>query len=183
MVEKLFIFEYRQPSFWEYFFSKHFLRVDSTSKQYHSSEKEVYGQLFALEKCFQICYVYEKRKPMYFLFFISSYFEFYQGIHKIKLKHPQNEKRKKLHGFSFYINIANFEAFLQVKKLSANLFFLKSALLWGSFQSEMKTFCKPLTNPNSPSSCHHDDLFSFLEGIIWPSICLYSSLEILMNGE
>ena len=125
MVEKLFIFEYRQPSFWEYFFSKHFLRVDSTSKQYHSSEKEVYGQLFALEKCFQICYVYEKRKPMYFLFFISSYFEFYQGIHKIKLKHPQNEKRKKLHGFSFYINIANFEAFFQSKKLSANLLFMQ----------------------------------------------------------
>ena len=29
-------------------------------------------------------------------------------------------------GFSFYINIANFEAFPKVKKLSANLFFLKS---------------------------------------------------------
>ena len=62
---------------------------------------------------------------MYFLFFISSYFEFYQGIHKIKLKHPQNEKRKKLHGFSFYINIANFEAFFQSKKLSANLLFMQ----------------------------------------------------------
>ena len=29
-------------------------------------------------------------------------------------------------GFSFYINIANFEVFLKVRKLSANLFFLKS---------------------------------------------------------
>ena len=33
---------------------------------------------------------------------------------------------KKLHGFSFSINIANFEAFLSVFKLSKNLFFLKS---------------------------------------------------------
>ena len=34
------------------------------------------------------------------------------GIHKGKLKVALNEKRKKLHGFSFSINIANFEAFL-----------------------------------------------------------------------
>ena len=34
--------------------------------------------------------------------------------------------KKKLLGSSFYINIANFESFLSVKKLSANLFFLKS---------------------------------------------------------
>ena len=31
MVEKLFIFEYRQLCFWEYFFSKYFLRVDTPS--------------------------------------------------------------------------------------------------------------------------------------------------------
>ena len=35
-----------------------------------------------------------------------------QGIHKVKFKVALNEKRKKLHGFSFSINIANFEAFL-----------------------------------------------------------------------
>ena len=35
-----------------------------------------------------------------------------QGIHKGKMKVALNEKRKKLHGFSFSINIANFEAFL-----------------------------------------------------------------------
>ena len=34
MVEKLFIFEYRQLCFWEYFFSKYFLRVDSPSSVY-----------------------------------------------------------------------------------------------------------------------------------------------------
>ena len=48
-----------------------------------------------------------------------------QGIHEVKLKNVQDEKRKKLHGFSFYINIANFEAFFQGKKLSANLLFLQ----------------------------------------------------------
>ena len=40
-----------------------------------------------------------------------------------------NEKRKKLRGFSFSINIANVEAFLWTKKLISNLFFLKSAYL------------------------------------------------------
>ena len=34
MVEKLFIFEYRQLCFWEYFFSKYFLLVDSPSSVY-----------------------------------------------------------------------------------------------------------------------------------------------------
>ena len=50
-----------------------------------------------------------------------------QDIHKGKMKVALNEKRKKLHGFSFSINIANFEAFLLVFKLTKNLFFLKSA--------------------------------------------------------
>ena len=35
-----------------------------------------------------------------------------QGIHKGKMKVALNEKQTKLHGFSFSINIANFEAFL-----------------------------------------------------------------------
>ena len=35
-----------------------------------------------------------------------------QGIHKGKMKVALYEKWKKLHGFSFSINIANFEAFL-----------------------------------------------------------------------
>ena len=34
---------------------------------------------------------------------------------------------KKLRGFSFSINMANFEAFCWTKKLISNLFFLKSA--------------------------------------------------------
>ena len=73
----------------------------------------------------------------FFSFFIQSIFDFYlmnapvyvdiyQGIHKGKLKVAQNEKRKKLSGFSFSINIANFEVFCRTKKLISNLFFLKS---------------------------------------------------------
>ena len=54
------------------------------------------------------------------------YVDIDQGIHKGKLKVARNEKRKKLHGFSFSINIANFEAFRWTKKLISNLFFLKS---------------------------------------------------------
>ena len=57
---------------------------------------------------------------------MTKYVDIDQGIHKVKLKVAQNEKQKKLPGFSFSINIANFEAFLQTKKLISNLFFLKS---------------------------------------------------------
>ena len=53
-----------------------------------------------------------------------------QGIHKVKLKVALNEKRKKLRGFSFSINMANFEAFCRTKKLISNLFFLKSEVLY-----------------------------------------------------
>ena len=52
-----------------------------------------------------------------------------QGIHKGKMKVALNEKRKKLRGFSFSINIANFKAFLSVFKLTKNPLFLKSAIL------------------------------------------------------
>ena len=46
-----------------------------------------------------------------------------QGIHKIKMKVAWNEKRKKLHGFSFYVNIGNFEVFLWNLNLRANHLF------------------------------------------------------------
>ena len=42
---------------------------------------------------------------------------------KGKMKVAQNEKRKKLCGFSFYINIGNFEGFLGNLNLSAKLLF------------------------------------------------------------
>ena len=40
------------------------------------------------------------------------YVDIDQGIYKGEIKVALNEKRKKLCGFSFSINIANFEAFL-----------------------------------------------------------------------
>ena len=43
------------------------------------------------------------------------YVDIDQGIHKVKLKNTLNEKRKKLGGFSFSINMANFEAFRRQK--------------------------------------------------------------------
>ena len=51
-----------------------------------------------------------------------------QGIHKEKMKVALNEKRKKLRGFSFSINISNFEAFPSVFKLTKNPLFLKSEI-------------------------------------------------------
>ena len=52
-----------------------------------------------------------------------------QGIHKGKMKVAQNEKRKKLLGFPFYINIGNFEAFLWNLNLSENHLFWRCAIL------------------------------------------------------
>ena len=49
-----------------------------------------------------------------------------QGIHKGKSKVVRNEKGKKLRGFSYTQNIANFEVFRWNISLSAHLFFLKS---------------------------------------------------------
>ena len=76
-----------------------------------------------------------KKKHAYFLFFISSNFNFFtnmnalvydhidQGIHKWKMKVARNEEWKKLCGFSFHQNIANFEAFLWNLKFSVNHLF------------------------------------------------------------
>ena len=46
-----------------------------------------------------------------------------QGIHKGKMKVAQNEKRKKLLRFSFYLNIGNFEVFLRNLNLSTKHLF------------------------------------------------------------
>ena len=48
-----------------------------------------------------------------------------RGIHKVKVKNALNEKRKKLHGFSFSINMANFEAFGRTKKVDLKPLFSK----------------------------------------------------------
>ena len=101
-------------------------------------KKKVIGQLKNREKCFKICYVYGKRKPMqFFSFFIQSNFHFPlmnalvyvdidQGIHKGKTKVAINEKRKKTTWVFISINVANFEAFFSVFKLTKNRLFLKS---------------------------------------------------------
>ena len=60
----------------------------------------------------------EKENPRSFFVFhlelllFSPYVDIDQGIHNGKMKVALNEKRKKLRGFSFSINIPNFEAFL-----------------------------------------------------------------------
>ena len=51
---------------------------------------------------FLLCHSSEKRGLR------STYLDIDQGIHKGKLKNALNEKLKKLHGFSFSINMANF---------------------------------------------------------------------------
>ena len=51
------------------------------------------------------------------------YVDIDQGIHKGKMKVAQNEKQKKLLGFSFYINIGNFEGFLRNLNLSTKHLF------------------------------------------------------------
>ena len=64
------------------------------------------------------------KKKTHVVFFV--YVDIDQGIHKGKMKVALIEKRKKLHGFSFSIIIANFEAFLQRIKLTKKRLFLKS---------------------------------------------------------
>ena len=59
----------------------------------------------------------EKKNPCSFFRFSFREVKIDQGIHKGKLKNALNEKRKKLFGFSFSINIANFEAFLRTKNV------------------------------------------------------------------
>ena len=78
-----------------------------------------------------------------------------QGIHKGKMKVALNEKRKKLRGFSFSINVANFEAFLLVFKLTKNLFFLKSV-----------TRNNPQVNVNKP----HCFIFYLLDNLYFVNL-------------
>ena len=66
------------------------------------------------------------------------------------MKVARNEKRKKLLGFSFYINIGNFEAFLRNLNLSANRLFWryeKPITCWGNFlmQSILYFFANHVT--------------------------------------
>ena len=59
------------------------------------------------------------------------------------MKVAQNEKRKKLLGFSFYINIGNFEAFLWNLNLSTNRLFWRCARAAGLGQNFVGLFYYP----------------------------------------
>ena len=88
-----------------------------------------------------LLYLYKKKTQVVFSFFISSNFQFSlmndlvhvdisQGIHKVKIKVTWNEKWKKLLGFSFYMNIGNFEAFLPNLNLSSKHLFWRYVKYW-----------------------------------------------------
>ena len=67
--------------------------------------------------------MYKKTQVVFFVFHFEQLYIYLMNA----LVYVQNEKRKKLRGFSYYYkNIANFDAFLLGIKLSANLLFLKS---------------------------------------------------------
>ena len=109
-------------------------KTSSFEHVFHSSEKKVCAQLFDLERHYKICYVYVKRKHRYVVFFRFSFRTTYECPclcqHKVKLKVARNEKKNTWVFFlQFYINIANFEACLQLKKLSTNLFFWRVCCL------------------------------------------------------
>ena len=60
---------------------------------------------------------------------------------KVKIKVARNEKYKELLGFSFYINIGNFEAFLRNLNLSAK------HLFWRCVAAQLsQQFIKSLQN-------------------------------------
>ena len=93
------------------------------------------------------------------------YVDIDQGIHKGKLKVARNEKRKKLHGFSFSINIANFEAFCQTKKLISNLFFLKSEVVIPTKKNQdrrAQTLCLSCERRNSAENGTYFSTFLIL---------------------
>ena len=79
-----------------------------------------------------------KPHVVFFSFFISGYFIVFPNecpglcqqrpgaFIKEKYRVARNEKRKKLHGFSYDKNIANFEAFYREKNFSKTLLFMRS---------------------------------------------------------
>ena len=75
--------------------------------------------------------MYKKTHVVFFIFHFEQLSFFPNecpGLCRLseKDKVARNEKRKKLHGFSYYKNIANFEAFWQDKNFNKNLLFLGS---------------------------------------------------------
>ena len=109
------------------------------------------------------------------------YVDIDQGIYKGKMKVALNEKRKKLRGFSFSINMANFEAFLLLFKLTKNPLFLKSADIVGFLYI-------PLTPwPNRHNSLHEEHIphILFLSRVAnskYPCSTFQSHGPMVVNG-
>ena len=73
----------------------------------------------------------ENDSNMGFLFMgTTKYIDIDQGIYKVKLKVALNEKQKKLHGFSFSISMANFEAFWGSKSWAQTSLFWSVCRIW-----------------------------------------------------
>ena len=105
--------------FWDHTYQHFQMDYDHFTLQ----KKEVWAQLFVPAKCFKIWHIIETE---FYLINALVYVNIDQGIHKVKTQKCSKWKTKKLCGFSFSINMANCEAFRRNKKLSSNLFFLKS---------------------------------------------------------
>ena len=107
----------------------------------HTSKINVLCSSLNSKEMLHFLYLYKKKTEVVFFVFhfkqlsfltYECYVNIDQGIHKGKMKVAQNEKRKKLLGFSFYINIGNFEAFLWNLNLSAKHLFWRCCAT-GSF--------------------------------------------------
>ena len=111
---------------------------------YTSKIKDLCSNLNSKEMLQNFLYLYKKKiQVVFFSFFILSNFHFYlinalvyvnidQGIHNGKNEICSKWKAKKLIGFSFYINIKNFEAFFQNLNLSTKHLFWRCDI--GGFQ-------------------------------------------------
>ena len=91
----------------------------------HSPEIRGFCYSFCPAKMLQnLLYFYNKKSCVVFFVFHFEQLSFISETDKV----ARNEKRKKLHGFSYCKNIANFEAFWRDKNLSKNLLFLGSVI-------------------------------------------------------
>ena len=104
----------------------------------HSSEKRGLRSTFWPREMLQnlLCLWKKKTQVVFFVFHFEqlwvlplwmpwtwSMLTYTRAFIKVKLKVAWNEKWKKLVGFSFYMNIGNFEAFLPNLNLSTNHLF------------------------------------------------------------
>ena len=86
-------------------------------------------------------YLYKKKTHVVFFHFSFQATFTFRAFIKGKMKVARNEKRKKLLGFSFYINIWNFEAFLRNLNLSTkNLFWRCASNFLGNLVNQFYPF-------------------------------------------